>query len=80
MRYSGLTDVDLAAVRAASQRELTCDEVAAYAAAPMTAEERAGIDEMIDWFTRRYPSPGERLAWARRAWRRLNRAMPRPGE
>ena len=35
--------------------------------APMSDDERDEILSLIDWFTRRYPTPGERLAAARRA-------------
>lgn len=32
----------------------------------MSDDEREGILENIAWFTRRYPTAGERLAWCRR--------------
>jgi len=32
----------------------------------MSPEEREAIVENIAWFTRRYPTAGERLAWCRR--------------
>jgi hypothetical protein len=73
-RYPGLSDADIEAVREMADRQLSLEEFAAYVSAPVTAEERAGHEELIVWFTRRYPTPAERLAWARRAWRRWNRA------
>ena len=38
--------------------------------ASRTPEERAADIELIAWFMRRYPTPEERLAYARRAYRR----------
>jgi hypothetical protein len=46
------------------------EEFDAYVNAPMSDDEREGIDELIAWFTRRYPTPEERLAYVRRAFKR----------
>jgi hypothetical protein len=73
-RYPGLSDADIAAVRTQANRNLTPDEFNAYVAAPISPDERAAHDDLISWFTRRYPTPAARLAWARRAWQRWNRA------
>jgi hypothetical protein len=54
-------------------------EADAYLREPVTDEERAGVLEQVRWFTRRYPTPLERLAYITRAsarWRR--QAPPRP--
>jgi hypothetical protein len=58
------------AIRAASERVLSAEEAAAYLDAPVTPEERAEGLALIAWFRRRYPTPGERLAYVRRAYRR----------
>lgn len=73
-RYPGLSDADIAVVRTQAVRDLTLVEFNAYVAAPISPDERTAHDELISWFTRRYPTPAARLAWARRAWRRWNRA------
>ncbi len=49
-----------------AQRQLTPEEFKAYADAPMEEEEREEIHSLIRWFTRRYPTPAERLSAARR--------------
>ena len=57
----------LAEVRKDAERRLSRKELDAYVNAPMSPEELHGIHELIDWFTRRYPTPAERLAYVRRA-------------
>ena len=59
-----------------AQRQLSANEFAAYVQAPMGAEEREEILSMIRWFTRRYPTAAQRLAYARRAYRRAAWRMP----
>jgi hypothetical protein len=66
----------VAHVRAFAERQLSPEEFEAYVRAPMSDFEREQIDEMYTWFTRRYPTAGERLAYARRAYARWARAMP----
>ncbi len=56
-----------ARLRAIAERRLSAEEFNAYVNAPMCDEERAAILENIEWFVRRYPMAGERLAWCRRA-------------
>ena len=60
----------LESLRAYAERRLTAEEFDAYVNAPMSAEEREGIRELHEWFTRRYPTALERLAYVRRAVRR----------
>ena len=55
---------------ALAQRRLTADEVRAALATPLGDSERDDSLSLIRWFRRRYPTPGERLAYARRAYRR----------
>ena len=43
----------------------------------MSEEERAEIQESVAWFTRRYPTPLERLAASRSAYARWAKGMPR---
>jgi len=43
---------------------------------PPTAEEIAEVRELVRWFTRRYPTVGERLGYVRRAYARWNRRLP----
>ena len=67
-----------ARVREIVERRLTPDEIDAALRAPMSAEEREEIRSLISWFTRRYPTPAERLAYARRAYARWTRALDPP--
>ncbi len=66
-----------ARLRALHEQPLPPDEFERRRALPITDDERAAALELIAWFRRRYPTPGERLAWARRAWTRWMRAATR---
>jgi hypothetical protein len=57
-------------VDAFANRELGLDEVRAYLEAPVSDDEREQALALIRWFTRRYASPLERLAYVRRAYAR----------
>lgn len=67
----------LARVRALSERQLSPDEVRAALAVPLGEAEEEESRSLIRWFRRRYPTPAERLAYARRAYERW--AAGRPG-
>ena len=60
----------VAELRRVAERRLSAEEFAALAAAPIGGDERARVLALIDWFCRRYPSPAQRLAYVRRAYRR----------
>jgi hypothetical protein len=66
----------VAKMRAVAERRLSAEEFDAYVNAPMDDFEREQIRGLIAWFRRRYPTPAERLAYARRAYRRWAAAMP----
>jgi hypothetical protein len=55
---------------ALAERELTTGEVSDALATPLSDSEREESLSLIRWFRRRYPTPAERLAYARRAYRR----------
>lgn len=59
-----------ARIRAMAERALTADEVREALAIPLGEAEREEAVSLIRWFRRRYPTPGARLAYARRAFRR----------
>ncbi len=60
-----------------AERILSPEEWTAYLAAPMSDEEREEIESLFDWFTRRYPTPLERLRYIRRVMKRpLSRPLP----
>jgi len=65
----------IASVRALAERELSLEEWRAGLATPMGEEEEAEILSLVRWFCRRYPTPADRLAYARRAYRRWTRAQ-----
>lgn len=44
--------------------------------APVTPEEVEEVRALVEWFTRRYPTGAERLAYVRRAYKRWNRPTP----
>jgi hypothetical protein len=60
----------LAAIRREADRKLSREEFEAWIKAPMSQSEEDGIRTLVAWFVRRYPTPGERLAYVRRATRR----------
>lgn len=60
-------------VRREAARILTPAEWDAYVRAPMTEGERAETASLVEWFTRRYPTPLERLQYVTRAMKRLAR-------
>ncbi len=66
----------VARVRALAERRLSDEEFDAYVNAPMSDEERKEILASFTWFTKRYPTPGGRLAAARKAYARWVKAMP----
>ena len=66
----------VARVRELAVRPLSFADFDAYVNAPMSDEERAEILSLIAWFTRRYPTPAERLAYARRASQRWAAGAP----
>ena len=65
-----------ARLRALAERELSAEEVKAALNQPITAEERAQVRALVAWFRRRYPTPLERLAYARLAYRRWRASVP----
>lgn len=69
---------EVRALRTLAERRLSPDEVRAALAVSISDEERAEILSLIDWFTRRYPTPAARLAWSRRQYRAAKRRAP-PG-
>lgn len=68
----------LEAIRATANRLLTPDEVRAQLRIPVTTEEESEVRSLIAWFRRRYPTPAERLAYVRRAYRRWTGARSSP--
>jgi hypothetical protein len=66
----------LARVRALAERILSAEEVKAALAIPLSAAEEEESRALIRWFRRRYPTPAERLAYVRRAYRRWRAAQP----
>jgi hypothetical protein len=66
----------VAQVRAFAERRLSPEEFEEYVQAPISDFEREQIDEMVTWFMRRYPTPADRLAYARRAYARWAKGMP----
>jgi hypothetical protein len=63
----------LSAVQAAarfSSRRLTLEEFQAYVDAPVSEAEQQEALRLIRWFTKRYPTPAERLAYVRRSYAR----------
>ncbi len=67
----------LARIRAVSERRLTPEEFRAALAVPLGEQEEEESRSLIRWFRRRYRTPAERLAYARRAYRRWRDAAPR---
>lgn len=55
-------------------RQLSAEEADAYLDAHITAGEREEVLALVRWFTSRYRTPAERLAYARRAYARWARS------
>jgi hypothetical protein len=70
VRWSDVRSEDVERVKALNERRLTPEEWDAYVNQPMTADEEQQIRELLAWFARRYPTPAERLRYARRAYAR----------
>lgn len=65
-----------ARMRALAERTLSAAEWKSALAIPLLEAEREEALSLVRWFRRRYPTPLERLAYARRAYRRWRAAMP----
>jgi hypothetical protein len=59
-----------ARLQALIERQLPPEEVAEALARSITDDERDEVRALVAWFVRRYPTPLERLAYVRRAYRR----------
>ncbi len=57
-------------INALTERHLSADEVRRALHDPVSAAEREAVAALVRWFTARYPTPLERLAYARRAYSR----------
>ena len=66
----------LARVRALVERTLSPEEIRAALAVPLSDAERRETLSLVRWFRRRYPTPLERLAYARRAYLRWKAGVP----
>ena len=67
----------LVRVRAIAERTLSPEEFRAALAVPLTDSELDETRSLIRWFRRRYPTPADRLAYVRRAYRRWSAAQAR---
>ena len=66
-------------VLAEAERQLSPAEVNAYLDTPISDAEREDLLALNRWFTARYPSGAERLAYVRRAYLRWTDAPSPPG-
>ena len=57
-------------VAAIVNRRVSVEELREAVEGPMGEDERAEILRLVQWFTRRYPSSEERLAYVRQAYAR----------
>lgn len=60
----------LARIKAFAERQLSPEEAQAALQVPVSDAERDEVLSLVTWFCRRYPTPAERLAYVRRAYRR----------
>ncbi|MGB8329851.1 MAG: hypothetical protein WCE62_06965 [Polyangiales bacterium] len=60
-----------------AERILAADAFDAYVSAPVSEEEREEALRLIRWFSKRYGTPAQRLAYVRRAYARW--AQPERG-
>ena len=66
-------------IGAEAERQLPPAEVNAYLDTPISDAEREDLLALNRWFTARYPSGAERLAYVRRAYLRWTDAPSPPG-
>ncbi len=66
----------IARIQAIAERVLSAEELRAALAVPLGEAEEEETRSLIRWFRRRYPTPADRLAYARRAYRRWTTARP----
>jgi hypothetical protein len=62
------------------EEPLSPEEFDRRVSTPLTEQEAADLSDLIRWFTRRYPTPQARLAYARRKfkeWTRPVKIVPR---
>ena len=59
-----------------AHRRLTPEEFRAYVDAPLSEAEREEALRLIRWFKNRYPTPADRLAYARRSYERWTAHRP----
>ena len=59
-----------ARLRAWSDRRLSGEELRERLDVPIGEDERAGVQALIRWFRRKYPTPADRLAYVRRTYAR----------
>jgi hypothetical protein len=57
-------------INALMQRRVSADDVRRALHDPVSAAEREDVTALVRWFTTRYPTPLERLAYVRRAYAR----------
>ncbi len=67
------------AIRDAISRTLTPEEVREALEEPISDAERTEVESLIRWFTTRYPSAEERLAYVRQAYARWRSDVDRTG-
>jgi hypothetical protein len=68
--------VDFDTLQAIVESEVSADEARAYLETPISSTERDDVIALVRWFTRRYPTGAERLAYVRRAHQRRLGARP----
>lgn len=72
-RLRPATTAERAQIRALHEAPMDVAEFIRRADAPLTEAEVAEVRALVAWFTRRYPTGAERLAYARRAYARWMR-------
>ncbi len=74
-RLSPATPTERARLAAMHEEPMDVAEFIRLADAPVTPEEIEEVRALVEWFTRRYPTGAERLAYVRRAYKRWNRPL-----
>jgi len=65
-----------AAIARAINAPATASDLRQALEQPIDAGERQEVLSLVRWFTRRYPTPADRLAYVRHAYARWRRAAP----
>jgi hypothetical protein len=70
-----LSEEQRAKLLAEEERRLSAEEFNARASVPMSEREREDFDDLVRWFTIRYPTAGDRMRYVRQRMQAMRRRV-----